>query len=349
MGGLKTIDQTIESVLRQKSARCEILILRNGIQNLPQGTNVEERDCFYPGTQRVIRELFIRKKGKGNALNEGIRRAKNTLICVLDADCILKEKALSQAVRHFENDEVVAVGGRLLVANEDGSLLERAQCCEYMKTFQIARRIFAKLNAQCLISGAFGVFRKSTLLEMNGYDTDTVGEDMELILRLQDGGYQRSGNQIVYDPTAVCYTRVPHSLKRLLHQRDRWQRGLMDCLIKHRNIIVNPLYGLLGLVTMLYQLVVELLGPVCSILCLLWPWFRNLFPQSWLLYAGYIGLELGCVIVADFLDVEKDVSLLLKQIPKLVWVTMVEICLHVFITGARLYGMATFSKRRLVW
>ena len=349
MTGFKTIDETIESVVRQRCPKCEILILRNDIKSLPQGTDVAEKNVSYLDSDYLLREIFIREKGKGNALNEGIRRAKNTLICVLDADCILKENALSQAVRHFENEDVVAVGGRLVVINENSSALERIQCCEYMKTFQTARRIFAKLNAQCLISGAFGVFRKSTLLEMNGYDTDTVGEDMELILRLQDGGYQRSGNHIVYDPTAVCYTRVPHSLKRLLHQRDRWQRGLMDCLIKHRNIIVNPLYGLLGLVTMLYQLVVELLGPVCSILCLLWPWFRNLFPQSWLLYAGYIGLELGCVIVADFLDVEKDVGLLLKQIPKLVWVTMVEICLHVFITGARLYGMATFSKRRLVW
>ena len=185
-------------------------------------------------------------------MNEGISRAKNELICVLDADCILQEDALAQAMRHFQYDEVVAVGGRLLVKNEDGSPLEAIQFCEYMKTFQLARRIFAKLNAQCLISGAFGVFRKSALLEINGYDTDTVGEDMELVLRLQDQGFRQSKNQIVYDPTAVCYTGVPHSLKRLLHQRDRWQRGLMDCLIKHRNMIANPFYGLLGLVTMSY-------------------------------------------------------------------------------------------------
>lgn len=220
---------------------------------------------------------------------------------------------------------------------------------KYMITFQIVRRILDKLNAQCLISGAFGVFRKSVLLQMNGYDTDTVGEDMELVLRLLDGWYQKTGNQIVYDPTAVCYTIVPHSLKRLLHQRDRWQRGLMDCLIKHRNMIANPLYGMLGLATMSYQFVFELLGPICSILYMLWPWFRNMFPKSWLLCAGYAGLKLGCVIVADYLEVDKDVGLLLKQIPKLVWETIVEICLHVLITGARLYGMVTFLKRRLVW
>ena len=60
-------------------------------------------------------------------------------------------------------------------------------------------------------------------------------------------------------------------------------------------------------------------------------------------------MKLGCVIVADYLEVDTDVGLLLKQIPKLVWETIVEICLHVLITGASLYGMVTFLKRRLVW
>ena len=252
-------------------------------------------------------------------------------------------------MRHFENDEVVAVGGRLLVANEDGSLLERAQCCEYMKTFQIARRIFARLNAQCLISGAFGVFRKSALLEMNGYDTDTVGEDMELVLRLQDGGYQRCGNQIVYDPTAVCYTRVPHSLKRLLHQRDRWQRGLMDCLIKHRNMIANPLYGFLGLVTMSYQLVVELLGPVFWVIyaCLL-VW-KKLFPFFSMAFAGYVLAQIGLIVFAAYIDTEKNMGSLFKWMPKLILTTIEEMFLQIPIKVARVIGMITFRWRRLVW
>lgn len=65
-----------------------------------------------------------------------------------------------------------------------------------MKIFQFSRRLFAMLNAQCLISGAFGVFRKSTLLEINEYDIDTVGEDMELILRLQEQCFHQSKNRL---------------------------------------------------------------------------------------------------------------------------------------------------------
>lgn len=113
----------------------------------------------------MLREIYIRKKGKGNALNEGIRHARNDLICVLDADCVLQEDALSEAVKPFRNDEVVAVGGRLLVKREDSSQLEAIQFCEYMKAFQLSGWIFARLNAQCLISGAFGVFRKALFWE----------------------------------------------------------------------------------------------------------------------------------------------------------------------------------------
>ena len=322
VAGLKTIKETIESVMHQKFRRWEILILRNSIQDLPQDTNIIEKDVFYQ--DHLIREIYIRKKGKGNALNVGICYARNALVCVIDADCILQEDALSKAVKHFQNDEVVAVGGRLLVKREDSSQLEAIQFCEYMKTFQLSRSIFARLNAQCLISGAFGVFRKSTLLGMNGYYIDTVGEDMELVLRLQKQGFQQSKKQIVYEPTAICYTGVPHSIKRLLHQRDRWQRGLMDCLIKHHNLIANPRYGLLGLVTMCYQLMVELLGPIFWVIYTDLLIEKNMLSFLTVVFVGYVLLQIGLAIFAAYIDTEKNMGSLLRWIPKLILTTIEE-------------------------
>ena len=323
------------------------MILRNDIQDLPQDTDVAEKDVFYQ--DNLIREIYIRKKGKGNALNVGICYARNALVCVIDADCILQEDALSKAVKHFKNDEVVAVGGRLLVKREDSSQLEAIQFCEYMKTFQLSRRIFARLNAQCLISGAFGVFRKSTLLGINGYDIDTVGEDMELVLRLQEQDFQKSKKRIVYEATAVCYTGVPHSIKRLLHQRDRWQRGLMDCLIKHHNLIANPHYGLLGLVTMFYQLVVELLGPVFWVIYAVLLIDKNMLSFFSMVFAGYALVQIGLTIFAAYIDTEKNMRSLLKWIPKLILTTIEEMALQIPIMVARVVGMLTFHWRRLVW
>ena len=323
------------------------MILRNHIQDLPQDVDVTEKSVFYQ--DYLLREIFIREKGKGNALNEGIRRANSEIICVLDADCILQEDALSQAVKHFQNEEVAAVGGRLLVKRENSSQLEAIQFCEYMKTFQISRRIFARLKAQCLISGVFGVFRKSTLLGINGYDTDTVGEDMELTLRLQDCGCQHTKHQIVYEPTAVCCTGVPHSIKRLLHQRDRWQRGLMDCLIKHRNMIANPFYGLLGLVTLSYQLMVELLGPIFWVIYFGFLLFKNMAPFFWVGFAGYVLTQIGLTVFAAYIDTEKNLRSLLRWIPKLILTTIEEVFLHIPIMAARIVGMITFHWRRLEW
>ena len=41
------------------------MILRNGIQDLPQGTDVAEKDVFYQDSFFLLREIYIRKKGKG--------------------------------------------------------------------------------------------------------------------------------------------------------------------------------------------------------------------------------------------------------------------------------------------
>ena len=323
------------------------MILRNNIQDLPQGTDVVEKDVFYQ--DHSLREIYIRKKGKGSALNEGICRARHDLVCVLDADCILQEDALSKAVKNFQNDEVVAVGGRLLVKRENSGQLEAIQFCEYMKTFQLSRRIFARLNAQCLISGAFGVFRKSALLGINGYDIDTVGEDMELVLRLQEQDFQKSKKRIVYEAAAVCYTGVPHSIKRLLHQRDRWQRGLMDCLIKHHNMIANPHYGLLGLVTMCYQLVVELLGPIFWVIYTVLLIEKTMLSFLTVVFVGYVLLQIGLAIFAAYIDTEKNMRSLFRWIPKLILTTIEEMVLQIPIMVARVVGMLTFHWRRLVW
>ena len=197
--------------------------------------------------------------------------------------------------------------------------------------------------------GVWGL-SQSTLLGINGYDIDTVGEDMELVLRLQKQGFQQSKKQIVYEPTAICYTGVPHSIKRLLHQRDRWQRGLMDCLIKHHNLIANPRYGLLGLVTMCYQLMVELLGPIFWVIYTVLLIEKNMLSFLTVVFVGYVLLQIGLAIFAAYIDTEKNMRiLLLRWIPKLILTTIEEMVLQIPIMVARIVGMITFHWRRLVW
>lgn len=339
--GFKSIPETIRSISIQKHEKLEILILRNNITTLPEGNEVMEfRINFF------IRELLIREKG--NALNQGIKYALGELIIVLDADCVLQKDALKTAIKHFEDKEVIAVGGLLQVQKEDDSFIEIIQTFEYMRTFIISRRVFNYLNGQCLISGAFGVFRKETLIDIGGYDTDTVGEDMELVLRIQKS-FPKSNKRIVYETKAICMTKVPHNFKRLLHQRDRWQRGLLDSLIKHRTMILNPSYGFLGIVVLTYQLFFELLGPIFSLLYLTIFWYQDTFPKIAYFGISYLIVEFIISLIATYMESNKKLKVVFKRIPYLIVMTIIFSLYQLVITSSRINGIITFKKRRLEW
>lgn len=153
----------------------------------------------------------------------------------------------------------------------------------------------------------------------------------------------------MYEPAAICYTAVPHSLKRLMRQRDRWQRGLMDCLIKHHHMILNTQYGLLGVVTLFYQLLIELLGPIFWVLYMVISVSVNFDPLNYLISAGYVLTQISMMIYAVSFDYRHKAREFLKLIPRLVFTSIEGIILRSAIMGARLYGMITFHWRRMAW
>jgi cellulose synthase/poly-beta-1,6-N-acetylglucosamine synthase-like glycosyltransferase len=89
---------------------------------------------------------------------------------------------------------------------------------------------------------------------------------MELVIRLHrslcDAGRRY---RIGFVPEPVCWTEAPSSLAVLRRQRVRWQRGLIDCLSRHRGMLFNPRYGAVGLLALPYALTFELLGPLVEL------------------------------------------------------------------------------------
>jgi cellulose synthase/poly-beta-1,6-N-acetylglucosamine synthase-like glycosyltransferase len=218
--------------------------------------------------------------GKSDALNAGVCAAQYPLVCCMDADVILNEDSLLRIARPMiESSDVAAVGGIIRVANgcefEKGLLKEAKlakaplpnfQQAEYLRAFLASRTAWSKLNCLLIISGAFGIYRRSDLIFIGGYAHGTVGEDMELItrghrvLRENDRRYR-----ISFIPDPVAWTEVPDSLRVLRRQRDRWHRGLMDTLVRHRKMLFNPRYGTVGLLAMPYFFLFEFLGAVIEI------------------------------------------------------------------------------------
>jgi cellulose synthase/poly-beta-1,6-N-acetylglucosamine synthase-like glycosyltransferase len=198
----------------------------------------------------------------------------------MDADCILERDALVRVARPFLEDRTtIAVGGIVRIVNgctvEHGELvrvclprrpLPRFQVLEYLRAFLSGRMGWAALDATLIISGAFGLFRRSIVVEVGGFATDTVGEDMELVVRLHRHCRERKiPYRITFVPDPVAWTECPESLRVLGRQRDRWQRGLTEVLTRHWRMLLNPRYGRVGLVAYPYFFFLEMLGPAVEI------------------------------------------------------------------------------------
>lgn len=124
-----------------------------------------------------------------------------------------------------------------------------------------------KINANMIISGAFGLFEKKTVIAVGGYDNSTMGEDMELVVRLHEfSRMNRKPYKIDFAQDAICWSQTPEKLSELGKQRKRWQRGLFQCMWGHRKMLANPRYGAVGLLSYLYFLLYELLSPFIELL-----------------------------------------------------------------------------------
>ena len=146
-------------------------------------------------------------------------------------------------------------------------MVPRFQVVEYLRAFLMNRVANAQTNTLMLISGAFGLFRRSTLVEMGGYRHDTVGEDLELVVRMHRHMRDKKREyRIAFVPDIVCWTEAPAALKGLDNQRARWQQGAMETLLRHRAMIGNPRYGRIGLLAMPHLVLEDILGPPAELL-----------------------------------------------------------------------------------
>ena len=219
--------------------------------------------------------------GKADALNAGINLALYPLFCAIDADSVLEDDALLRVVRPFVEDPgiTVATGGIVRIANgcdiRSGRIvgvhlprrfLPLVQVVEYLRGFLFGRMGWSAVNGLLIISGAFGLFDKRAAVLAGGYAHDTVGEDMELVVRmhrrLREAGIPY---RVCFVPDPVCWTEAPESVRVLRRQRNRWHRGLIDTLWRHRAMFGRPRFGVIGLLSMPSFVLFEMLGPLVEL------------------------------------------------------------------------------------
>ncbi len=202
---------------------------------------------------RIDPNIYVIDKmngGKADALNAGCNFAQHEIIVTLDADSILDQQALKEVNLAFYRDEVVAAGGMVHILQgksmNDLQLnhkwLVRLQIFEYLKGFYIYKSSLARLNALAIISGAFGVFRRSILVnDLKGY-RETLGEDIDITLRFQQWILQHPGSKMLFIPEAICYTECPESWRDLFKQRVRWQKAFVDCVLYYWRFLIKTIF-----------------------------------------------------------------------------------------------------------
>ncbi|MCR5652495.1 MAG: glycosyltransferase family 2 protein [Ruminococcus sp.] len=221
--------------------------------------------------------LFVDKEngGKSDALNAGINISSYPLFTCLDADSRLEKDALLKLSLEFIKDSrTVIAGGIVRIANGskiiDGEfkgftmpkrLVERFQIVEYYRSFLSGRVFWSATNSLLVVSGAFGLFRKQTVIDVGGYKKNTIGEDMEIVVRIHRHLRKKKIKyKVIFNELSICWTQGPMSVNDIRSQRRRWQIGLMDTLISHRGMTFNPRYGMVGLFSVPYNWIFELFG-----------------------------------------------------------------------------------------
>jgi cellulose synthase/poly-beta-1,6-N-acetylglucosamine synthase-like glycosyltransferase len=232
---------------------------------------------------RYPRLLLIDKEngGKADALNAGINLSRSPLVCAVDADSLLEADSLLRMAIPFiaDPERVMAVGGSIRIVNgcavEAGRIVEPGlsrnplvlfQTVEYLRAFLMARVAWSRIDTLLLISGAFGMFRHAAVVEVGGYSKGTVGEDLELVVKIhRHMREQGRPYKVLFLPEPVCWTEVPESLRILGRQRQRWQRGGLETFFKHKDMLLRPRYGRVGSLGLLHLLIVDVLGPVVEV------------------------------------------------------------------------------------
>ncbi|MFA9557500.1 glycosyltransferase family 2 protein [Evansella sp. AB-rgal1] len=292
---------TVQSLLSINYPEYEILVIDDGSKDKTSEKMIEHYKMV--PSQRAVRNhieskkllelyqsttnpsVFLARKengGKADSLNCGINISKYPYFCAMDADSIIERNALIKTMKPIldSNGQVIVTGGTIRVANgcsiNRGSIekvrlpnnpLVIMQVIDYLRAFLIGRISMSRYNWLLIISGAFGVFHKQWVIKAGGYRTSTVGEDMELIVRLHRLLKEsNSTDRIEYIADPVCWTEVPSDISILRKQRRRWHQGLTETIFLHRKMMFNPKYKGIGTISYPYYVFVEWLGPVVEFL-----------------------------------------------------------------------------------
>jgi cellulose synthase/poly-beta-1,6-N-acetylglucosamine synthase-like glycosyltransferase/peptidoglycan/xylan/chitin deacetylase (PgdA/CDA1 family) len=312
----KVIAGSVAQILESRHADLEVIVIDDGSTD---GTSDVVRENF--GSDPRVKLLTLPNGGKARAVNAGLAASHGEVVVALDADTHFEPDTIARLARWFGDQTIGAVAGNAKVGNRI-NLITRWQALEYITAQNLERRALAALDTITVVPGAVGAWRRSALVELDGFPTDTLAEDQDLTIAIQKAGYRA-----VFDPDAVAWTEAPDTVAGLAKQRFRWSFGTLQCLWKHSDATLRPRYRALGLVALpqawLFQILLGLVAPFVDLLLIVqvvavaadvWQ-HGSQFDATHLevtlfYYAVFICVDLAAAVVAFMFEKREDWRLL---------------------------------------
>lgn len=237
-----------------------------------------------PSDPRLI-VVDKRNGGKADALNAALNHCRYRYVCGVDADMVFTRDALSRAMREIARDPEVIVGLTSYFENArdpvqslpdgqrysgpDTRPLFAFQTFDYLRAFFNNRTAWARMNFMMCAAGAFQLWRRDLVEDLDGWQSDFTCEDIELTFRVHRVLRERGRRyRIACLPDCVGVTEGPDSIRNLVSQRERWQRVILETCWANRRMWFNPRYGTVGLLGVPFYLVSEIVAPAFELLAI---------------------------------------------------------------------------------
>jgi cellulose synthase/poly-beta-1,6-N-acetylglucosamine synthase-like glycosyltransferase len=196
-------------------------------------------------------------------------------------------------------------------------MLGRLQAIEYIASLNLDRRAQAALNVIAVVPGAAGAFRRAAVLDVGGYPSDTLVEDMDLTVTLL-----RKGWKIPYEAKAVAYTEAPERTRDVIRQRRRWSFGTLQVVVKHADALLDPRSGRVGLLGLPWLLTCQVLLPLTGPLIDLYLFYMLLtghFVSAAVVASAAVVIDVLVIALGILMDGERKRYVLLAPLMRVVW------------------------------
>jgi cellulose synthase (UDP-forming) len=202
------------------------------------------------GDRQDVRDLagsmgchYIARKGREHAkagnLNHALGQTCGELIAVFDTDHVPTSSFLRETVGFFENERVAIVQTPHHFYNPDifqknlrlETELKNEQAM-FFRTLQPGR----DAHNSAFFAGSSGLFRRRPLMEIGGFQTETITEDIHTSMLVHANGYESR-----YLNKVLAAGLMPETFEGYLKQRTRWAIGCVQMFLKCNPMTVRGL------------------------------------------------------------------------------------------------------------